>query len=100
VTTGERIEALRGTFRTAGWQDIIVPATQQKITDLEQHWLNGTRDTGDEKLTDEALKGRIWAMAWMMAWPKRTDTMAANFEAQQAKLAETEDHSEGASSYS
>jgi len=99
MTREERIQAMKVMMTGDGWREIVKPALRMAISNLEGHWLNGTRPKGEERLTDEALKGRIWSFVWMQGWGKRLDLLVEQVEAEADMASKSEDMGEGGGPY-
>jgi hypothetical protein len=100
MQTDEKVEALKIMLNSAGWVHIVKPSIQTAIETWERHWLNGTRPEGAENISDETIKGRIWAFVWMKGWEDRLANLVHNLEAaQKAQAPEPEQHA-GGSPYS
>jgi hypothetical protein len=83
VNTEEQVHALKVTLSSQGWLEIIKPAIVKQIIDLERHWINGTRAKGEERITDDVIRGRIWSLVWLKEWEERLETKAHRLKAEQ-----------------
>ena len=99
MTSEEKIQALRYTLVSDGWKEVIKPALDLTISNLESNWLNGSRPKGQEQMTDDAIKGRIWSLVWMRSWEQRLDNLVKMLEAEQQAGQESADTGEGGSPY-
>jgi len=99
VSPEEKVQALKYMLASDGWREVVEPALKISISGLENQWINGFRTKGQEGLTDEAIKGRIWSLVWMQSWPQRLDNLARMVEEELQAEQKTVDHGEGGSPY-
>ena len=83
MTSEEKVTALGNLFNSTGWKEVVLPALELAIKNMEMHWINGTRPTGGETISDDVIKGRIWALVWMRGWEERRANLVHNLEAAQ-----------------
>ncbi len=81
----DKIEALRDMLARDGWREVVKPHLEAEVARLEQSWLNGTRRKGEEALTDEGIKQRVWTMAWILGWDRRLESLV-NIQTQEDEM--------------
>ncbi len=90
MTLEERITALAGTLTSRGWLDIIIPALEAGITTADEQLMNGIRPKGQEKVSDDMLKGRILAFRWILGWKDRQKLLIEQLDAIERLRRETD----------
>lgn len=95
----DRIRQLSETLRTEGWRLIIKPRLETLIKGYERNWLTGTRRKGDEQLSDEGLKQRIFMARWMLEWEGRLVSIVKGVELSDTLQEMTEVEEEGRGPY-
>lgn len=86
----EKVNALRHMVHCMGWQKVFKPAVQAVLLSTTDNVMCGTREKGEELLTDEALKQRALALNWILSWEERYNELAEQIEIVHQVAAATE----------
>lgn len=86
----EKVNMLRGMVHHVGWQHIFKPAVRGLIDKTTAHVMTGTREKGEENISDEALKQRALALSWILSWETRYVELAQQLHIQNQIVAATE----------
>lgn len=81
----EKAIALRSMMVSDGWREVLKPSIEEKIKQLEQSWINGKTD-----ITDDMLRGRLWALHWVLGSEQRMMELARQIHEEKAMAEKTE----------
>lgn len=99
LSKSEKIDALRSTLMSAGWQKVIKPALEVAIAQTTNAVMANARSKEDEGLDDAALKQRVNALGWVLGWERKYQNLVDQLEQLETARTQTEPVDSGGSPY-